>query len=632
MNIRRWLLSALVLAVSQLLFWAMVTVAERQSRPADLSSRPYVEFQVLDKKGEPVENGRRFKAMYEGTSGYRVDADVEGETDFFSILFQVEDKDQQLALFMAIRENLKEVKVNGITVQPDVPLSELQGPVTSEPAYFLLPKNVLQQGVNVLYISKDHEGMVSALPEFSIGPAKELAQSYRWKNRYLVDIPLAGVAILAFTIALCLAVNWPQNDRPRMRWLIGFLASSVLFTLTLTFNPLSEQLPLSVSGGMVIGFQIVIALTMAKYVAFDVVASRKVHRAINWAVGLATIILGGAFAASFWSDAWFEIALPFAVWRSFTFNVLMTIPCILILCWSIASGKRDRWLERMVVIVCLSTFAMDRLSSSVDLYSPFDPTLPISLYWSPIVGPLLGMGMIFSLARQASEARRTVAQSNEILAAKLTEQNAELSRSYDAQKQMLQRQVMLEERQRIVRDMHDGIGGQLLGLMMQVRQGGVEKKQVEEGLQSSIADLRLIVDSMDSADDGLAETLRSFEHRVRAQVEAAGMTFTVEHGLKDGEPGPGPRPTLQILRILQEAVTNAMRHSGGTEISLASHMNDDGMIHISIRDNGTGLPEEIKGGRGLTSMRSRASAVGGSLKIDSSDGGTVLSLIIPGPA
>jgi signal transduction histidine kinase len=632
MNIRRWLLSALVLAVSQLLFWAMVTVAERQSRPADLSSRPYVEFQVLDKKGEPVENGRRFKAMYEGTSGYRVDADVEGETDFFSILFQVEDKDQQLALFMAIRENLKEVKVNGITVQPDVPLSELQGPVTSEPAYFLLPKNVLQQGVNVLYISKDHEGMVSALPEFSIGPAKELAQSYRWKNRYLVDIPLAGVAILAFTIALCLAVNWPQNDRPRMRWLIGFLASSMLFTLTLTFNPLSEQLPLSVSGGMVIGFQIVIALTMAKYVAFDVVASRKVHRAINWAVGLATIILGGAFAASFWSDAWFEIALPFAVWRSFTFNVLMTIPCILILCWSIASGKRDRWLERMVVIVCLSTFAMDRLSSSVDLYSPFDPTLPISLYWSPIVGPLLGMGMIFSLARQASEARRTVAQSNEILAAKLTEQNAELSRSYDAQKQMLQRQVMLEERQRIVRDMHDGIGGQLLGLMMQVRQGGVEKKQVEEGLQSSIADLRLIVDSMDSADDGLAETLRSFEHRVRAQVEAAGMTFTVEHGLKDGEPGPGPRPTLQILRILQEAVTNAMRHSGGTEISLASHMNDDGMIHISIRDNGTGLPEEIKGGRGLTSMRSRASAVGGSLKIDSSDGGTVLSLIIPGPA
>ena len=631
MNIRQGLLAALVLAVSQLLFWGMVTVAERQSRPADLSSRPYVEFQVLDARGEPVENGRRFRAMYEGTSGYRVDADVEGETDFFSILFQVEDKEQQLALFMAIRENLKEVKVNGITVQPDVPLSELQGPVTSEPAYFLLPKNVLQQGVNVLYISKDHEGMISALPEFSIGPAKELAKAYRWKSRYLVDIPLAGVAILAFTIALCLAVNWPQNDRPRMRWLIGFLASSMLFTLTLTFNPVSEQLPLSVSGGMVIGFQIVIALTMAKYIAFDVDASHKVHRAISWIVALATVVLGGVYAASFWSDALFELAFPFAVWRSFTFNILMTIPCILALCWTIASGKRDRWLERMIVIVCLSTFAIDRLSSSFDIYSPFDPTLPISLYWSPIVGSLLGMGMIFSLARQASEARHTVVLSNEILAAKLNEQNAKLSRSYDAQKQMLQRQVMLEERQRIVRDMHDGIGGQLLGLMMQVRQGGVEKKQVEEGLQSSIADLRLIVDSMDSAEDGLAETLRSFEHRVRAQVEAAGMAFTVEHGLDEGKSGPGPRPTLQILRILQEAVTNAMRHSGASAIALSSRLGDDGLIHISISDNGKGMPAEIKGGRGLTSMRNRAEAAGGSLDIDTGDTGTTLSLTLPTP-
>ena len=110
------------------------------------------------------------------------------------------------------------------------------------------------------------------------------------------------------------------------------------------------------------------------------------------------------------------------------------------------------------------------------------------------------------------------------------------------------------------------------------------------------------------------------------------MAFTVEHGLKDGEPGPGPRPTLQILRILQEAVTNAMRHSGGTEISLISRIDDNGFIHISVRDNGRGLPAEVKGGRGLTSMRSRAEAVGGNLKIDGNESGTTLSLIIPGPA
>jgi len=627
-RIRQGIVAALALAVSQLLFWGMVTVAERQSRPDDLASRPYIEFQVLDEADQPIENGRWFRAVYAGTSGYRVDAEAEGTTDLFSIPFIVEDAEEPLALFIAIRENLKEVKVNGVTVQADAPLSELQGPVTSEPAYFLLPRGALRPGVNVLTIAKDHEGMVSALPEFSIGPAQELAQAYRWKSRYLVDIPIAGIAILAFTIALCLAVNWPREDQPRMRWLMGFLGSNMLFTLTMTFNPLSEGIPLAVSGGIIISFQILISLTMAKYVVFDIGAPRQVHRAILWITGAAALILGGIYTASLLSDSLFEIAFPLAIYRSFTFNILMTIPCILALCWAIGRGARDRWLERMIVIVCLSTFAMDRLSSSFDITSPFDPSLPISLYWSPIVAALLGSGMILSIAREASEARRTVVQSNAILAAELVQQNAKLEASYEAQKQLLQREVMLVERQRIVRDMHDGIGGQLLGLMMQVRGGGASPVEVEQGLQASIADLRLIVDSMDSAEEGLAETLRSFEHRVRSQIEAAGIALEFFAEV-DEAIDLGPRPTLQVLRILQEAVTNAMRHSGARRITVKSLAPAGGPIRIAISDDGTGLPEGYRRGRGLTSMETRARNLGGALTIESGPGGTCLTLDVP---
>ena len=109
------------------------------------------------------------------------------------------------------------------------------------------------------------------------------------------------------------------------------------------------------------------------------------------------------------------------------------------------------------------------------------------------------------------------------------------------------------------------------------------------------------------------------------------MTFSVEHGLDDDMPGPGPRPTLQILRILQEAVTNAMRHSGGSEIALRSRQQADGMVRIEISDNGAGMPAVIKGGRGLASMRSRAEAVGAMLDIESGEGGTGLSLTLPAP-
>lgn len=627
MKIRTALVALVLLVLTQLVFWAMVTVAERQSRPADLASRPYVEFQVLDENGEPVAGTDTFKAEYQGTSGYRADAIEEGVTDRFSVLFYVKDKDEQLAFFMAIRENLKAVKVNGITIQPDVPLPELQGPITSEPAYFLLPMNVLQQGANMLTIEKDHEGMVSVLPEFSIGSARDLASAYRWKNRFLVDIPLAGVAILAFTIALCLAVNWPAEDRKRMRWLMAFLGSCLLFTVSMTFNPLN--LPLTLSGGLVILFQLAIGLTLAKFVAHDIGARPWVHRAMVWLTALAGVILGGLYTAALLNEDWFGLLFPIAVWRSMSFVILMAVLAVLALCWTCAVQNGDRLLERMIVAICLTTFAVDRLSSSFDLYSPFDPTLPISLYWSPIVGALLGLGLILSLARQAGEARQTVTNANKILAARLAEQDAELASSYEAQKQMRERQVMLEERQRIVRDMHDGIGGQLLGLMMQVKRGDTDLPTVEQGLQSSISDLRLIVDSMDTAEAGLAESLRAFEHRVRPQVEAAGLAFVFNLDLSDNEPGPGPRPTLHILRVLQEAVSNAIRHSGGRTIRMTCGLGDADTIAIAVQDDGCGLPAAIKGGRGLANMRHRMTTIGGALRIEADNPGTRVQIDLP---
>ncbi len=627
LTMRTGLIALLLLVLSQLAFWAMVTVAERQARPADLASRPFVEFQVLDENDQPLSGQGPIRAAYQGTSGYRADAIEQGATDRFSVLFTVTDKHQPLAFFMAIRENLKAVKVNGITVQPDVPLPELQGPITSEPAYFPLPMNVLQNGTNILTIEKDHAGMVSVLPEFSIGPARELASAYRWKNRYLVDIPLAGVAILVFTIALCLAVNWPQEDRGRMHWLIVFLGSCMMFTVTMTFNPVN--LPFTVTGALIVLFQLTIGLSLSKFIAFDIGAPRKIHRAIGWITGLAATVLGLMLAAAMFRDDWFELLFPMAIWRSFSFVILMAALAVIALCWACAATGGGRLLERMILAICLTTFVVDRLSSSFDIQSPFDPSLPISLYWSPIVGPLLGLGMILSLARQAGEARRTVVDSNRILAARLEQQDAELARSYEAQKQMRERQVMLEERQRIVRDMHDGIGGQLLGLMMQVKRRDTDLGSVEQGLQSSIADLRLIVDSMDTAEAGLVESLRAFEHRVRPQIEAARFAFTFRIDLDEAEPGPGPRPTLHILRVLQEAVTNAIRHSGGGAIDIVCRYQGSERIEITVGDDGRGLPEAVSGGRGLANMRHRLATIGGELNIDSSSAGAQIRVNLP---
>jgi signal transduction histidine kinase len=211
----------------------------------------------------------------------------------------------------------------------------------------------------------------------------------------------------------------------------------------------------------------------------------------------------------------------------------------------------------------------------------------------------------------------------------LNRREAELEKSYLTQRTLLHRQATLEERQRLVRDMHDGIGGQLLGLLIQARRRDINPETIEVGLQQSMNDLRLIVDSMDSAEESIKSTLRSFEHRIRGQVEAAGVAFAVAYDMPDDTPAPGPSTTLQVLRILQEAVTNALRHARAQTIRLCCIQNPHGAITLTIADDGMGIDPALPKGRGLLNMQSRAAALGGTLEIASDRHGTRIELVLP---
>ena len=82
---------------------------------------------------------------------------------------------------------------------------------------------------------------------------------------------------------------------------------------------------------------------------------------------------------------------------------------------------------------------------------------------------------------------------------------------------------------------------------------------------------------------------------------------------------------LSLLRIIQEAVSNAVRHGGASEINIAVHKSEDDVLTIEIADNGSGFDSgninhetlRVEGHRGLASMTERMSLMGGTLKIES---------------
>lgn len=219
---------------------------------------------------------------------------------------------------------------------------------------------------------------------------------------------------------------------------------------------------------------------------------------------------------------------------------------------------------------------------------------------------------------------RSAQQIADELREKVLLREAELAEAHSREKLLVREQAFSDERQRIMRDMHDGLGSQLMGMLLAARRGKAEPERVAEGLQQVIEEMRLMIDSMDSVNESLAAALAGFRTRMQPRVEDAGFRFSWTNELGGDLPAYPPRKTLQLFRIMQEAVTNALKHSGGEEIAvLLRRLPEDGQwLEVTITDDGSGIEGQRLGGHGLENMRARAEKESGRLEILKGDGGT----------
>ena len=145
-------------------------------------------------------------------------------------------------------------------------------------------------------------------------------------------------------------------------------------------------------------------------------------------------------------------------------------------------------------------------------------------------------------------------------------------------------------------------------------------------VQATIADVRRIVDGLRpvALDElGLVESLRRL-------VDGAPTGGPQVRLVADDADSPAAAVELAAYRIVQEALTNVLRHSGAAECEVAVH-GDDGHLVVRVTDDGRG-PEAVdrRTGSGLETMRERAEELGGSLELlDPPGGGTVVRAVLP---
>ncbi|MEV6374653.1 sensor histidine kinase [Micromonospora musae] len=203
---------------------------------------------------------------------------------------------------------------------------------------------------------------------------------------------------------------------------------------------------------------------------------------------------------------------------------------------------------------------------------------------------------------------------------------------------------VIDERQRMAREIHDTLAQGLTGIITQLEAAGQARDRQADwrrhvdnavGLaRESLSEARRSVqavrpEALESArlPDALSELTRRWSaiNETRAEVSVTGDAHPLH-----------PEVEVTLLRAAQEALANVARHAKATRVGLTlSYMED--VVTLDVRDDGIGfdpdvrqLPRQADGGYGLTAMRQRVTGVGGELTIESEPGGgTAVSASVP---
>ena len=222
---------------------------------------------------------------------------------------------------------------------------------------------------------------------------------------------------------------------------------------------------------------------------------------------------------------------------------------------------------------------------------------------------------------------------NKTLENRVEARGEKIRQSFETIRVLEQEQVLLGERSRIMRDMHDGIGVYLTSMIRHLENKTVDKKQLSTAAHNALNDLRLMIDSLGNASTDLPAMLGMFRTRISVALNACkvALKWHVEElpTIKDF----GPERALNLLRILQEAFTNALKHSNADCIHLSAYSELDAdnapLIKIKIDDNGDGFSMNTIEGNGLKNMQYRAKKIKAKLSIDTNVKGTCITITLP---
>ena len=204
----------------------------------------------------------------------------------------------------------------------------------------------------------------------------------------------------------------------------------------------------------------------------------------------------------------------------------------------------------------------------------------------------------------------------------------------------IKKDTIVEERSRLSRELHDSLAQRLsssilkLDILRETVNGAKtgdaisQIANIKRDVQETYLEVRETIDQLRvKMPEGthLMTTIAEYTQEFSNKADIGCKLY-----LSDGHTDLQPLATVEILRIVQESLNNVKKHSGADQIEVKYESTPEN-VKVIIRDNGKGfVPSAVKGQHGLTVMKERAEAIGGTLDVISYPGrGTSIEIVVP---
>jgi signal transduction histidine kinase len=479
---------------------------------------------------------------------------------------------------------------------------------------FDIPASLLRPGENLIHLRVfGYRNSNSGLSEIEVGPATAL--STRYERRHFWQTTGAVVTTsLMFAVAFLGAVAWYRRRDP----MYAFFAGAALVWALRNLNLLVRDIPMSTaawtfwvqSGNG--WFFVLFALFILRYIEVRMPRLEKLLWAFA-AIGPAGMLIDGQDGMR-------------------TAQLLWLIPAIPL--WFVLVGlivRHARQARDAPSVLVAGAFTAFGLLTFYD-WMVFRGRLPFDwIFLGHYAAPVMFMLIAWLLIHRYSETFDAYVALNGELELRVAERERALLADFTAIQQLQRDQAAAEERQRIVREMHDGLGGYLTTTLRMAESGEARAGDIAAQLRECLDQLKLTVDSLQPVNGDLTAVIANLRYRLGPRLEKAGLKFDWQVGDLPRLDYLTPQDVLQIQRIAQEAFVNVLRRATADTVTVLTGVAPSGeSLFVEIRDNG----RDDGNARMLAAlvtdgMRHRAAAIGADIDCSIDSGGYAVRLTLP---